>query len=164
MANAAEHREEIVDRDRSAVAARRTRPARRSQPPAHATPHRPRRRNKRARRLPSFRPGCTSASHSIGESEICFVSNTSTLPRRKSFVAGFCCDTRCAREPLRCPYNRAGKTLVLLKTTRSSGRNRSGNSRNRRSSTTSRPRSTCSRREAARSAGGCWAINSSGRW
>ena len=40
-------------------------------------------------------------------------------------AAGFSDDSLCAREPLRCPKRRAGKTFVLLKTSRSSARSNS---------------------------------------
>ena len=79
--------------------------------------------------------------------ESCLVSSTSTRPRRKSFAAGFCVESGCAREPLRCPKRRAGNTLVLLKTSRSSGRSSWGKSRNTRSSRRSSLRRRCNSRE-----------------
>ena len=116
---------------------------------------------------PIFRPGRTRHSHSFGSSDNWRVSRTSTRPRRKSRAAGFCALTDCAHSPLRRPYSRAGKTLVLLITTRSSGRSKPGSSRKLRSrqllNGSSLCRFKCSMRDAARSVKASCAMRSSGR-
>jgi len=118
-------------------------------------------KNKRSP-TPIFLPGRTRHSHSLGWCDNWRVRRTSIWPWRKSREAGFARLNGCAFNPLLLPKRRAGNTRVLLNTTRSSGRRRSGKSRNWESRSCPELRFRCRRREAARSESGSWAMSSSG--